>query len=147
MDEDRTGATPTVQPARPATVAPKGQRPEREAHLTDRESDASSIRLVTDRRRLGAPVALQGLSIATTKAEFSRFTRLAASPRNPIFEIVFDRKGIVKSIKPLRTSGWKDIDEPLLSSIFAWRASGRVLDELPGGPDATVRITMTILMH
>ncbi len=110
---------------------------------SDRDSDAFSIR--TGEFRLGRVIAGQGLEVRTTRPEFSLVARSLTAPSSPRVELVFRRSGVVKRVNILRSSGYPiDIDEPLKTAMYAWRASGRALDELPDVPSAELRLVLTV---
>lgn len=119
----------------------------------DREALAAAIR-AAPAVRPGQVVAGQGLEILTRQPRWSTTTVLTHRPRNPVVEIVFDREGRVRRAQFVRdgqrvyNTGYEDVDQPLLSAIYAWQARGRVLAELPpDDPDAGAKVILTILLR
>lgn len=93
----------------------------------------------------GKPLAMQGLDIRTVEPRFSQYTLVTARPRNPLVRVWFDREGEVARARVLESSGYDNVDGPLLDAIYRWRASGERLQSLPQrDPPATVAMTFRI---
>jgi len=97
---------------------------------SDREAQAFS-REQAPVVRPGRPLAAQGLEIKTVRPRFSHYTRLTASPSDPLVLIRFDREGRVQQAVFLERTGRSDVDAPLLDAIYQWRASGERIEALP----------------
>jgi hypothetical protein len=141
-------APPSPPPARPS-AQPGGGAPGLKSHA---ESDASAIK-ASERISPGAVVAAQGLEIATRRPRWSNTTLLTRYPRNPVIVIEFGRDGKVKSADfalaggRRYSTGYDDVDEPLLNAVYSWTATGEPLTKLPAdNPEATVRVILTILL-
>jgi hypothetical protein len=144
-----------LAPARPANRGnraaprPSGRGTEAmdmQAWLTDREADASSIRRAAVYRN-GRVDAGEGLDIRTVRPRFSTFALSFATPRPAMLEISFDRTGVVREAKVLRSSGFPmDVDEPIRNAVFNWRATGRLLRELPDRPNARVTLRIEFIL-
>jgi hypothetical protein len=137
-DEPKTISTPQTAP--PSTDAGLGLK-------ADDESDARSLEepLVV---RLGEPVARKGLRIRTSYARFSTSTLLLARPRSAMVRVTFGRNGKVVRAEfvPGQTTGYEEVDKPLLDSLHRWTASGKDLLQIPvDNPDAGVTITFRII--
>lgn len=156
--DPREPSPPTATPA-PSTVLPAGPmvepRPsgraidaiDRQAAPADRESDAASPRRTAVYRN-GRVNAGEGLEIKTVRPQFSRLALAFASPRAAVVEMFFDRDGIVRRVTILRSTGFpQEIDEPIKNAVFNWRASGRLVRELPNVPDAGVTVRIEFLMN
>jgi len=155
------------QPAVASTAEPSpgppgpGQAPEAENEdvdpeqgiPSDRQSPATSIEAPVD-VHIGQVAATEGLEIKTRRPRWTTRTRVIARPRNPVVQISFDAKGRVRkadfvTIKGQRLdTGYESVDEPLLSAIYLWTASGARIDELPkDDPDARLDLTMRIFLR
>jgi TonB family protein len=97
--------------------------------------------------RNGRVQAGEGLDIKTVKPEFSSFTLLTALPKIPVVEISFNTAGKVKNVRMVQSSGYKDVDEPILNAVWAWTAKGKKLDALAKqNPRAVVKISIRMLL-
>ena len=108
---------------------------------SDRESDATSIVDVPPSMwRNGKPLARKGLEIKTRKPDLPILTRLTTSPGNPICEILFGRDGVPVTCTILASSGYPDIDGPVLDALYRWRAKGSQLAALQPGKTLKFRV-------
>jgi TonB family protein len=71
------------------------------------------------------------LEITTRRPQFSKVTRVVAYPDNPVLEAKFVRDGTVRSVRILKSSGFPDVDQPVIDAVFAWTAKGEALRKLP----------------
>lgn len=121
-----------------------------EGQISDKESEATALK---DRVKVtpGQPVAAKGLEIKTRRPVFSRYVRVMAAPRNAVVRVRFTREGRVASAEMLRSSGWEDVDRPLLDAVYQWTATGKRLQELPetreGAAPATVSMVFEIVLR
>ncbi len=126
----------------PAKSGQEGQKAQREA-------DAAAVNPVR-RQDLGRPLAAEGLSIRTVRPNFSNVTLATARPRNPVFQIDFRRNGKPIRVSTIKSSGYEQVDESVRIALFAWRASGEALLQLPDPEDpdnpAYVSIKLEILL-
>jgi len=108
---------------------------------SDRESDASSVRMLTV-DKLGKPLAAKGLNITTVRPRWSTTALMISSPKSPMVRIEFKRNGRVSEAKFIegQSTGYPDIDEPLLDAIHRWTAKGKVLEDLPPGDRGVILI-------
>ena len=144
--EERPTSRPEDRPSRPTpSSASGGERPSRPS---DRETDASTtIRVET--ADLGQPISAQGLRIETTRPDFSGKARATLRPRHPLVEVTFGRDGRVTLVEIVQTSGHADdVDEPILTAVYNWRATGEAIEALkrvkPGQGPATVSVRIRI---
>lgn len=150
VDSPRPAQRPAkspAQPARPAVRAP--QTPiDNDAWLADREADPSSVRRVGEFRS-GKVEAGEGIEIKTVRPVFTAVTRALALPAPPMVEITFDRSGNVSSASVIRSSGYPDVDSPILSAVYQWRATGKALATLPSTPgsDGHLVLRITFLLN
>jgi hypothetical protein len=99
--------------------------------------------------RPGTPLAAKGVRIVTRTPRFSITARVASNPRNPTLELTFNREGRVIAGKFVegQTSGYDDIDGPILDAAMRWTATGKKLAEVLGDdPKATFTIRITYLL-
>jgi hypothetical protein len=115
----------------------------------DREADASavidSVEVVP-----GKPAAAKGLRIQTSRPQWSMATKLTARPRNPTVRITFGPTGRVAKAEFVtgKSSGYVDVDQPLLNAVYRWTARGEAIDKLnPANPKSGVTITVNILLN
>jgi hypothetical protein len=106
------------------------------------------------RVRPGQPVAAKGLDIKTRRPQWGTTTLLTAFPANPVVVIEFNRSGKVvraqfaRDGKRVMSTGYEDVDEPLLNAVYTWTAAGKALEKLPeDDPDATVRIVLSVVLR
>ncbi|MBL9141503.1 MAG: hypothetical protein JNK53_06515 [Phycisphaerae bacterium] len=116
-----------------------------EGALSDLESPATSlIESQPKDWKNGRLVAARGISLKTRRPEFTMLAQITASPRSPIVSIWFNRDGICTNAKIEMSSGYPEIDGPILDSLFRWRATGKQIDELK--PGETVRVQLRLLL-
>jgi hypothetical protein len=154
--------TETINPEDGSTSTPAQKRPSTDAQakgggttgLTQGDkSDAESVATSTIPSltfKPGTPLAAEGVRIRTVAPKFSITTRVAARPRNPLLELTFNREGKVIAGKFVegRTSGYEDIDGPILDACMRWTATGKKLQELTAGdPRATLTVRITYLLQ
>ncbi len=118
-----------------------------------KQVDASSLEDSTQVRP-GRPIAAKGLEITTRRPQFSKITRVVAAPENPILEAKFVRDGSVRSVKIIKSSGYTEVDQPVIDAVYAWTAKGEALRKLPastsallhedGEPGVTIKFTIIL---
>jgi hypothetical protein len=141
---------PQAQDAAAAPAAPSQASAEGAPGEADpRESDAAALKKAIDYRP-GRPIAAEGLEITPVRPRYSITTRAIARPRDPHVTIEFDSSGrvkrafFVKSAGKIRSTGFEQVDGPLLDAIYRWKAKGKDIDELEG--DETVAITIRVML-
>ena len=92
--------------------------------------------------RPGAVRVGPGLEVLTVRPRFSVTARLLSVPRNPKVVVTFDPDGRVRTAELRTSTGFKNIDGPLLSSLYAWTATGSQLAE-----QDEVQVAITILFR
>jgi hypothetical protein len=144
-----TPPAPAPQRSPAAAVKPAPGKP---GIASERESIATALRNAT-LVRPGQVVASKGLEIATREARWTITTQMTRRPRNPTVSITFGRDGRVKRADFLSegerrySTGFEDVDQPLLNAIFSWTARGEPLRALPSGdPEAGVTVVLTIVL-
>jgi hypothetical protein len=145
-------SAPQTQAAAPQPVKMGSSTPGIPGMHSEAEADAKSVK-ESPQVHLGHVLAAQGLQIATRRPRWSNTTMLTRSPRNAVVVIRFNRDGVVKyadfaTVGHRRYStGYEDVDEPLLNAIYSWTAKGEALNKLsPDDPTATVKIVLTIVL-
>ena len=112
----------------------------------DRESDATSvIEVPRELWARGRPLAAEGVELQTRRPVLDTLTQLSARFGNPLVEISFARNGRPSGARILQSSGDTRVDEPILDSLFRWRAKGKKLQELKG--EETFDVTLRILLR
>jgi len=96
----------------------------------------------------GKPLAAEGLDIETVAPQFSRLTEITARPRDALARLHFDRSGRVRDVDLIQSTGYGEVDDPLLDSLYRWRAKGKRLKELPpAGRGSTVALVFRIRLR
>lgn len=130
-------ATHTGSPANPqsgqASAPATAERSGNPGEKSPKQVDASALEDSTEVRP-GRPIAAKGLEITTRRPQFSKVTRVVAYPENPVLEAKFVRDGTVRSVRLLKSSGFPDVDQPVIDAVFAWTAKGEALRKLPAAP-------------
>ncbi|MBL0928303.1 MAG: hypothetical protein IBJ11_11740 [Phycisphaerales bacterium] len=134
-------------PPQPAAQPAAGGAPGGSGRQSDRDSEPASTQTI-GREQFGQPLAARGLRILTRSARFSYYTQLTARPRDPLFRLHFGRDGEVKNVEILRSSGYPDIDRPIIDSLWRWRAEGEALKSLlePPAKPSTLAFEFRILL-
>ncbi len=148
LDEPKVTPAPTPRPAEPATppapqpspaspprqaqpaAAPQpSERPQPTAALrTDFEAPPTS-RIASASVQPGAVLSVEGVRIKTRRPRFSPVAAMTARPRDPVFTLHFGPDGKVKNVTKLRSTGYDNVDGPIVTSLYKWTAEGRIPDE------------------
>lgn len=128
----------------------EASEPNEQAIPDNRESDATTPEITIRQDDLGQVLARQGLRIQTFRPQFDATTRQLElrTRRGKVTAVIqFAKSGsvLIASIKPGTETGVATIDEPILDSVYRWRASGADLEALPDEPDATITVEIQIL--
>jgi hypothetical protein len=153
VDAARALAEPA--PPRPQATAPavgaQGHRGD-PGLAADKEALATSIRNAPT-IKLGQVAAAYGLDIQTKSPTWSLVSQRTQRPANPTIKITFGRDGRVVRAEfakdGARTygTGSTEVDEPLLSAVYAWTARGKRLAELASqDPNGEVTIIIRVLL-
>ena len=124
---------PAQQPNQLGMPVPLGDQPAERS-----VSDASpTSKLPSINVKLGRPAAGQGLEVRTVRPRFSMTTILTSNPRKSSINVFFGRDGRVLKAKFVegKTTGYDDVDGPLLDAIYRWTARGKALEDVPPGTD------------
>jgi hypothetical protein len=93
---------------------------------------------------MGRPLAAKGLRVLTKRPYFDELTSVTTAPRAPLAEIEFDRTGKAVNCTLLESSGFPSVDQPILDSLYGWRAQGKELEKLKPGETAKFRIRLLL---
>ena len=160
-----TPAPAPTQPTAPATVEKPGQErpqvppqvdapgaatnpnadkagPVTDGAKSDKQSAATSvIDVPASLWKNGKPLAREGLNIKTRRVELTTLTQVSGNYRNPQCDIYFDHTGKPVQVKIVESSGMKDaVDEPVVDTLYRWRASGKQISQLQPGQLARFRV-------
>jgi hypothetical protein len=139
-------APPTTAKSNPQAPGAPGVPGATKTVASDRDSDAASVKRAAVFRN-GKVEAGEGLDIRTVRPEFSLTTKAIRQPHSPTLEIIFGKDGRAKRVRVLKSSGFpSEVDDPVVTALYNWRAKGRLLDQLPARPDATVALEITIIL-
>lgn len=144
--QDRPGV-PSPQPTpenptdTPPTVASQeqGDKPT-SAPRSDREADPTALVHNTSVVP-GTAIVGPGLEVKTFRPDWSAASAFAL-PHNPKAVITFDLDGTVVQADLLTSTGYENVDGPLLTSLYRWKATGKRLDDFT----APFQIEITILL-
>jgi hypothetical protein len=94
------------------------------------ESDASALK-ASLAVEPGKTLARDGIQVRTVRPKWSVTTKITAVPRNPLIDVTFDQSGKVTKAAFVsgRNTGYREVDGPLLDSIYRWRASGEKFEK------------------
>ncbi len=118
----RPKPTPQTQPQTPKktgsnatpTLSPKA----------DSESPPA-VRSKYDQVQPGQVLNVRGTRIRIVMPRFDMVAQMTATVRNPVFDIEFGPDGKVIKVTTKRSSGYANIDSPILNSIYKWTATGK----------------------
>lgn len=113
--------------------------------LSDLESPATSLIDAPARDwRNGRLIAGRGIQLKTRRPVFTTLAQVTTQPRSPVVTIWFDNTGTATRARIDLSSGYPEIDEPILDSLYRWRATGKQIDSLKTGE--TVKIQLRLLL-
>ena len=148
--KEETPETPpsTPKPPSPEPPAAPGKGPgegpgegDGNGEGADRESDATSVVDVPPELwKRGRPLAARGVELQTRRPVLSTLTQISARFGSPLVEIRFDAEGRPVKCTILVSSGDRRVDEPILDSLYRWRAKGEKLSELKKGETFDVKL-------
>lgn len=131
----------------PADAAQAAAPPPQEATPTsaprsDRESPPTQRLRETVEWQSGAVRVPRGIEIKPVAPRFSAVTRSIAAPINPEAILHFDGSGRVLRVDLVVSSGWENVDGPVIAALYKWRASGRRVEALREGQTLEVPVRM-----
>jgi len=128
----RTPPQPEAENTREGGGGGGGGASEETGQQSDKESQPSSI-ITAAVKELGQPLFARGLEMKTVRPRFTYYTQLTASPKNPLVRLHFDSNGKVQKAQIMQSSGFQDVDRPILDAMYQWRATGEQLKHLSAG--------------
>jgi len=139
-------ASPATGPSPDPSARPGAKPgPKADGDLSDRESDATStVNVPPSQWRTGKPLAAKGLKVLTKRPYFDELTSVTTAPRAPLALIEFDREGKAVNCTLLESSGFQGWDQPIIDSLYGWRAQGKQLEQLK--PGETVKFKIRLLL-
>ena len=133
---------PATESSNPTSSPQEGADPT-SAPRSDRESAPVTLRNHADTVQPGGVLVGEGIEIKTVRPRFSVVTRVSVLPRNPMALVVFDHEdGRVIEAKLITSSGYPNVDGPVLASLYQWRATGLKLDELDRPFELKIRLVL-----
>lgn len=129
--------SPPAAEAIPVTPTPGDQ--------ADKESDPTSvIDAKPENWKLGKPLAASGLELKPRRPVFTTLQMLTSAPSNPLCRLHFDSDGVPTDVEILESSGNREVDSVIKSSLYRWRAKGQSLETLKKDQtrDVTIRIVL-----
>lgn len=112
--------------ANPAQAPPSAARPTVAART---DSEAPPVSRVEDQQvQPGEVLSVQGVKIKTVSPRFSLVARMTSIPRDPYVDLVFNARGEVIEARIARSSGFPNVDGPILNSLYQWTAEGPIDD-------------------
>ena len=147
--QQQPSTSPTTGPSPDPSARPGAKPgPKADGELSDRESDATSMKASPQRDwKPGRPLAQKGLKLLTVRPEIDELTTISGGGRNPLVRIEFDNTGKVRNVVFLETTGSRMWDEPIEDSLYRWRAdvqSSPKLRALPAGKTFKFEIRLLI---
>ncbi|MEM6458517.1 MAG: hypothetical protein AAF710_03905 [Planctomycetota bacterium] len=114
-----------VPPTPPAVASAEAEPEDRptSAPRADREADATTLENNLAVRPGGVLVG-PGLEVQTFRPRFSAAARVSSTPTNPVARITFDLDGTVLHAELSASTGFANVDGPLLSALYRWKATG-----------------------
>jgi hypothetical protein len=142
--------SPTTGPSPDPSARPGAKPgPKADGDLSDRESDATSVKASPPKDwRPGRPLAQQGLRLRTVRPEIDELTAISGRPMSAVAVIEFDRNGKVRNVTLTESTGMRSWDEALEDSLYRWTADVEKsvkLRSLP--PDKTLKFTIKLLLN
>jgi hypothetical protein len=91
----------------------------------------------------GRVVSQQGLQINTVTPRIAPVALYSSAPVNPDVIVVFNRAGEVVKAEIVKSTGYMNIDAPILQSLYKWSAQGELLSRVPETLTLQVHILLT----
>ena len=83
----------------------------------------------------------RGLKVKTSRLRMSPVAMRTSIPGEATVEVTFDKAGRVVGARIVRSTGYANWDAPLLASVYKWRASGELLQKIPGRLTRRINVT------
>ncbi|MFZ4723495.1 MAG: hypothetical protein ACOYMI_10155 [Phycisphaerales bacterium] len=142
--------SPTTGPSPDPSARPGAKPgPKADGELSDRESDATSVKASPPKDwKPGRPLAQQGLELRTVRPEIDELTAISGRPMSALALIEFNRAGKVVNVTLLEPTGLRSWDQALEDSLYRWTAvtaKSAKLRNLPA--DKTLKFTIRLLLN
>jgi hypothetical protein len=126
QQQDNQPSPNATESADPAQAPPSAARPT----LAQRShSEAPPVSRVQDQQvQPGEVLSVQGVKIKTVTPRFSQIARMTSLPRDPCVDVIFNAQGEVIEARIVRSSGFANVDSPILNSLYQWTAEGPIDD-------------------
>jgi hypothetical protein len=127
--QPQTQPTPAVAPSQPSQANPTS------AMRSDAESPPVS-RIDYAQIKPGGVAAVRGVRIKTVVPRYSTVARMVSVPANPTYRVTFNGQGEVTKVEQLKSTGYINVDAPIITAIYKWTAQGKfdpdgfVIDQL-----------------
>ena len=147
-DQSPTGPTATEVPARPRPAKPQAaallrtDSPRPTSAPRDKREAVAVTRLGSVELKPGGVIARPGIRIDTARPRFGPIAARSSAPVNPDVQITFNREGRVVRARFLKSTGYSNVDGPLLLSLYKWTASGKKFQAL----EETLTVQIRILL-
>jgi outer membrane biosynthesis protein TonB len=136
----QAAGSPSSQQA-PQTAAPKSNP----TAAPQQPREAPPVSRIEGQVKPGAVIARYGIEIRTIRPRFSTIAVRSSIPANPTVQVVFDKLGDVVDARILKSSGYANIDSPILNSLYRWKATGENLKKLTGNLTVEIRFLLNDL--
>jgi hypothetical protein len=148
--QQQPSTSPTTGPSPDPSARPGAKPgPKADGDLSDRESDATSVKASPPKDwRPGRPLAQQGLELRTVRPQIDELTAISGRPMSALARIEFNRNGKVINVTLVESTGLRSWDEALEDSLYRWTAvvsKSAKLRNLPA--DKTLKFTIKITLN
>lgn len=129
---NETPPSPDIHSQSNPTVSPK----------TDSESPATTPDRDDKAVKPGKVLARQGLRIQTAVPRFDPVAIWSSIPSNPVVRLTFNNKGDAVNAVVVKSTGYPNIDAPILASLYKWKAQGKKLEQIEGTFDMEITLLL-----
>ena len=127
---------PPTPPSPPSPTEASVASPASQANLTRAQrSDAESppvTNIAYAEMKPGGVQSVRGIKIRTVVPRLSTVARLTALPSNPSYKLHFNGEGKVYKVEQLRSTGYVNVDAPIMTALYKWTAIGGDFDKNDG---------------
>ncbi len=126
------------QPASPPSPARQTQ-PAEQTNATERPQPTPAARedfesppvrrIEYARVQPGAVLSVRGVRIKTARPRYSVTAMMTTVPGDPVFTLHFNAQGKVIKVEKLRSTGYDNVDGPIVASLYKWTAKGPIPEE------------------
>jgi len=125
----------STQPTQPTTAATQNSEQRQPSEPSQAnptaamrsESESPPIsRIDYARIKPGGVESVQGIKITTVVPRFSTVAQMTTVPANPSYRVHFNAEGKVTKIEQLQSTGYVNVDAPIMTAIYKWTAKGDI---------------------